>query len=54
MRGKNKYVVMPIETYNRLRECELETALLECKKDLTEGKGFIESVEEHIKRTTSV
>ena len=37
VRGKNKYVVLPIEKYNYLRECELETALLETKKDIKEG-----------------
>jgi len=32
--GKSKYVVLPIEKYNYLRECELDTALLESRKDL--------------------
>ena len=52
VRGKNKYVVLPIEKYNYLRECELETALLETKRDLKEGKFTKESVEKHIKRIT--
>jgi prevent-host-death family protein len=52
VRGKNKYVVLPIEKYNYLRECELEAALLEAKKDLKEGKFVKESVEKHIKRIT--
>jgi prevent-host-death family protein len=52
VRGKNKYVVLPIEKYNYLRECELETALLETKRDLKEGKFKKESVEKHIKRIT--
>ena len=29
VRGKNKFVVLPIAKYNYLRECELEAALLE-------------------------
>ncbi|RPI74431.1 MAG: type II toxin-antitoxin system prevent-host-death family antitoxin [Desulfobacteraceae bacterium] len=52
VRGKNKYVVLPIEKYNYLRECELEAALLESKKDIKEGKFVKESVEKHIKRIT--
>lgn len=52
VRGKNKFVVLPIEKYNYLRECELEAALLESKKDIKEGKFVKESVEKHIKRIT--
>lgn len=50
VRGKNRYIVLPIKTYNYLRECELEIALAESKKDLKEGKYINESVEDHIKR----
>ena len=50
VRGKNKYVVLPIEKYNYLRECELEAALLEAKRDIKERKFIKESVEKHIKR----
>lgn len=52
VRGKNKYVVLPIDKYNYLRECELEAALLEAKKDMKGGKFLKESVEKHIKRIT--
>ena len=52
VRGKNKYIVLPIEKYNYLRECELEAALLETKKEIKEGKFIKESVEKHIKRIT--
>ncbi|KUG22304.1 higa protein (antitoxin to higb) [hydrocarbon metagenome] len=52
VRGKNKFVVLPIEKYNYLRECELEAALLESKRDIKEGKFIKESVEKHIKRIT--
>ena len=52
VRGKNKFVVLPIEKYNYLRECELEAALLASKKDIKEGKFIKESVEKHIKRIT--
>jgi prevent-host-death family protein len=52
VRGKNKFVVLPIAKYNYLRECELEAALLESKRDVREGKFVKESVEKHIKRIT--
>jgi prevent-host-death family protein len=52
VRGKNKYIVLPIEKYNYLRECELETALMETKRDIKEGKFTKESVEKHIERIT--
>ncbi|HED38766.1 MAG TPA: type II toxin-antitoxin system Phd/YefM family antitoxin [Ignavibacteria bacterium] len=52
VRGKDKYVVIPIEKYNYLRECELEAAIQETKKDLKEGKYIKESVAKHIKRIT--
>jgi prevent-host-death family protein len=52
VRGKSKFVVLPIEKYNYLRECELEAALLESKRDIKEGKFIKESVEKHIKRIT--
>ncbi|HRX14948.1 MAG TPA: type II toxin-antitoxin system prevent-host-death family antitoxin [Spirochaetota bacterium] len=41
VRGENKFVVIPIEKYNYLRECELEAALLETKKNIKDGKYFI-------------
>jgi len=50
--GKSKYVVIPIEKYNYLRECELDAALSETKKDIKEGKFVKESVDKHIKRIT--
>ena len=50
MRGKHKYVVLDIDRYNYLRECELESALKDAQKELAEGKYIEESVEEHIKR----
>jgi hypothetical protein len=52
VRGKNRFVVMPIEKYNYLRDCELETALREAKDDLAKGKVKKETVEKHIKRIT--
>jgi PHD/YefM family antitoxin component YafN of YafNO toxin-antitoxin module len=50
VRGKDRYIVMDVEAYNRLRVCELEAALYQARREITEGKAIEESVEEHIKR----
>ena len=52
VRGKNTYVVIPIEKYNYYRECELEAAINETRKELEQGKYVAETVDEHIKRIT--
>lgn len=52
VRGKNRFVVVSIEQYNHLRECELEAAVAEAKNDLASGNTVRESVEDHIKRIT--
>ncbi len=53
VRGKTRYVVMDMQMYNYLRECELEAALSETRRDLEKGEVFQESVADHIKRITS-
>ncbi len=52
VRGKGRFVVMSMEQYNYLRECELEAALLEVKADLVAGRVVSESVDDHIRRVT--
>ena len=54
VRGKERYVVMDLETYNRLRVCELEVALYQAQREITEGQGIIESVDEHLERLKSI
>lgn len=49
VRGKSKYVVMDLEHYNYLRECELEAALIETHKEIQEGRAKILTADEHIK-----
>ena len=49
VRGKSKYVVMYLEHYNYLRECELEAALIETYKEIEEGKAKTLTADEHIK-----
>ena len=50
IRGKMRYVIMDMQTYNYLRECELEAALMETRRDLKNKDVFEESVADHIKR----
>lgn len=53
VRGKNRFVVMPIEQFNYLRECELEAALAQTKADLAEGRFVASSPEAHLDRLKS-
>ncbi len=48
--GKNKFVVLSMEKYNYLRECELEAALLEAKQDLKNNNFKTDSIDNHMKR----
>ena len=49
VRGKSKFVVVDINRYNYLRECELEKALNDAKNDIKNGKSRVLSAKEHIK-----
>ncbi len=53
VRGKQKYVVIPIEKYNRVREYELQAAVDEAKRDIEEGKHYT-GIKEHLKRVSDV
>lgn len=50
VRGQDKYVVMDIEKYAKLREYELEIALQEARADVEAGRYSSHSIAEHIKR----
>ncbi|ADK82492.1 MULTISPECIES: type II toxin-antitoxin system Phd/YefM family antitoxin [Sediminispirochaeta] len=54
VRGKNKYVVLSIEEYSQLREYELEAAIKESEEDIKNGRIYDESIDDHMKRITSV
>lgn len=54
VRGIEKYVILPIEEYNQLREFELEAAIQESKKDIKEGRYYSGSIEEHMNRIGNV
>ena len=53
VRGKRRYVVLTVEQYNYFRECELEAALVQTRRDLESGDTIQESVEAHMQRITS-
>jgi len=48
--GKDRFVVMEIEQYHHLRECELEAALAETRADVAACRYVKESAAEHVKR----
>ena len=50
VRGKDGFVVMDIDHYHYLRECELEAALAETRADLAAGRAVVESAEAHLAR----
>lgn len=50
VRGKDRFVVMEIEQYHHLRECELEAALAETRAAVAAGRHVKESAAEHVKR----
>ena len=52
VRGKQKYVVIGMDKYSKLREYELEVALLEARADVAEGRVKQESVDAHMRRIT--
>ena len=54
VRGRDRYVVMDMATYNRLRVCELEAALYQTRREIEEGQGFEESVDEHLSRLNTI
>jgi len=54
VRGKNRFVVMDIEHYHYLRECELAAALAESQADMAAGRFVKESVEAHLKRLAKI
>ena len=49
IRGKNRFVVIDMNRYNYLRECELEKALRDAQEDIANGCSRVLSSEEHFK-----
>ncbi|MBK5941836.1 hypothetical protein [Halochromatium roseum] len=50
VRGRPTYVVMTLDHYQHLRECELDVALAETRADLAAGRVIRESAEAHLER----
>lgn len=50
VRGEPRFVVVDIDYYQYLRECELENAVRQAKADITAGRSVTESAEQHINR----
>ena len=50
VRGKPKFVVLPIEEYEKLKEAELEKIIREAEEDYKAGRFIKETAEEHFKR----
>jgi prevent-host-death family protein len=50
VRGVDKYVVMGLENYARIREAELDMAVKEARADYEAGRITTESVDVHMKR----
>ena len=50
VRGHARFVVMGLDQYHHLRECELENALAESRRDIAAGRFVDESAEAHVAR----
>jgi PHD/YefM family antitoxin component YafN of YafNO toxin-antitoxin module len=50
VRGKKKYVILPIEEYEHIRDLEIEQAIKQAEDDYNNNKYIAESAEEHFKR----
>ncbi len=54
VRGQDRYVVMDLDKYAKLREYELAMAVQEAKADIEAGRYSTESVAEHMQRVSDV
>lgn len=52
VRGQDKYIVMSLEKYARLREYELDIAVQEARADYAAGRVIKEHIDGHMKRVT--
>ncbi len=47
VRGKRKYIVMPVERYDELHEAELLEAMRQAKEDYKNGNYTVMNLDEH-------
>lgn len=52
-RGRDACVLVDIEHYNYLRQCELEIALITAKKEISQGK-YVEGTNKHIEHLEGI
>ena len=52
VRGKEKYVIIDLKKYSKMREYELEVALMEARAYVANGRVKKESVSEHMESVT--
>ncbi|HIJ80504.1 MAG TPA: type II toxin-antitoxin system Phd/YefM family antitoxin [Desulfuromonadales bacterium] len=50
VRGKERFIVMDMDHYHYLRECELESALARTRADLAAGRCIKENADAHLAR----
>ena len=50
VRGKRKYVILPLEEYEHIRDLEIEQAVKQAEDDYSNNRYIAESAEEHFKR----
>jgi len=50
VRGKDRFVVMDMNQYHYLRECELEAALMQTRAEMASGNCVRETAEQHLAR----
>ena len=50
VRGENRYVVLTMAEYNRLREAELSQAVREARADYKAGRVADRTINRHMKR----
>ena len=48
--GKKRFVVMSLERYQYLWQCELEVVIAQTREDLAAGRAVTLSPEEHLER----
>lgn len=53
VRGQNRYVVMDINKYTKLREYELAAALQEARADVAAGRYNTDTVTEHMQKVAA-
>ncbi|BAI80033.1 prevent-host-death family protein [Deferribacter desulfuricans SSM1] len=50
VRGKKKFVILPVEEYEKLKEAELDKIIKEAEEDYKKGRYIKETAEEHFQR----